>query len=179
MIRRGLLATVASCLALLATGAQAQTATAEKCLTAEEVESVVLMLAPGAVRSLQGACAPKLYDDAYLRTKGDALVARFQAAAKDMGPVSDRAIARLAGPGAKTEGPLTTMFLEAMIESAIQGADEKLTPEVCGKIDRAFLLFDPLPARNFSGIIELLVEFGMTNDKGKGEKSPFTLCKPK
>lgn len=181
MIRKGIFATAAAWAAFASMAVHAQsvtTATKTTCLTSEEADAALLTALPGAVRGLSGVCNPKLPADAYLKTTGATLAGRFQAAAKLVQPAADRAVARIAGVKTGDGIKDAAAFLDPMIELMVKGSADKLTPEICVKADQIFRLLDPLPARNFSGLLELIVELASKNDEKKDEKkdSPFKIC---
>ncbi len=175
MMRRGMIATVAAWAAFsgLAADAQARAArTAAICLTSEEAEAAALMMLPGALKGLHSVCDSKLPADAYLRTTGSTLGQRFTDAAKGTEAAAGRAVARMMGMKTGSAPESMRGFFEPMSEMLVTGAADKLTPQFCARIDRALALLDPLPPRNFSGLVEMLIEVGAAQEKDP----PFTIC---
>ncbi|PXA88935.1 hypothetical protein DMC47_29465 [Nostoc sp. 3335mG] len=182
MIRKNMLAAVAAWAAIAATGAHAQTsvknATEKPCVTEQEAGAFVVLMLPGMVRGVTRMCTKMLPKDAYLLTSGKALAARFEAAAEKSKPLADRAIARMSGAGDDEVIAGGASALAPMGELMLASAGKKLDVAGCGKINRALQLIDPLPAENLSELIAMLIDLGLSSDKGKDKDAPFAICKP-
>lgn len=178
MIRRGFIAAAAGWAAIAGMAAEAQT-TVEKsaadsvpCLTTEDAEAAVLVMIPGALHGLQTVCGPKLPANSYLATRGAALEQRFRDAGAEVGPAADRAVTQIMGVTSGEPVKDAAKILEPMSEMMVLGAKKDLDARNCALADEMLGLLDPLPARNFSRILERIVELGSEGDKDP----PFRVC---
>ncbi|MEN3747772.1 hypothetical protein TPR58_11385 [Sphingomonas sp. HF-S3] len=178
MIRKNMLTAVAAWAAIAATGAHAQSITKsaahQPCLSDEQAGAVVMVMAPGAFRGLNRICSKLLPSNAYMLTSGKALTAKFDVLAERSGDLADRAMARMVDADDDDIVPGASASLRPMGEMLIASEAKKMTPETCGKVDRALKLLDPLPPENLVGLVVLLMELGMAAEKDP----PFTICKP-
>lgn len=178
MIRQGFIAATAAWLAIAATAAQAQTtvkANTAPCLTPDEAEAAMLMMAPGALRGAIKVCTPKLAANAYLRVSGTALVARYEAAAAAAEPLAGRVMSKMMGGSGEGAPKGAAAMLSPMGEMMVTAMGEKLTAPQCGMIDQGLSLLDPLPPHNLTALIVMAAQAGAEKDAGK---SPFTICRP-
>lgn len=156
---------------LTATGAHAQTAAAEQCVAAADVETVMLTFAPGAMRALRTGCQPMLAPGSYLGgAGGEAMVDRYEEAAALAKPASKEAMAR-AFKG--KEAAFGNQDISPIIELMVGAAVEKLDAKTCNLISRGLELIDPLPPKNIAGLIIVALEADAGNKKSP---PPLVIC---
>lgn len=167
MFRAGL----AASLALVATaGHAAQTVKQQTCLTSEEASALFLSVAPGVLGALVKTCGATLPANAYLRTDGAALIARYVGPAAAAKPAAITAFNKISGEAQLTPD-MFDMIANAMIGEIAVG---KIKPADCPKIDRVAALLDPLPPSNFAGLVATIIEFAGEDSK---KESPLKICK--
>lgn len=165
MKNRAFLVAAAS-MALSANAAHAAQATDAACMTEAEVEGVLLMLMPDVVREIAKACKPSLAADAYLTIKGEALVSKFAAESEATKSVALAGVTKLVGEDGKNLPPdEMAKLLKVVIGPKI---GEELKAKDCSTIDRIFGYLDPMPARNLSGLLTVIVNVS-TADSGKAK----------
>jgi hypothetical protein len=158
--------------AALSANVQAQTS----CITTQEAEIMVQALLPGLIGNVRTQCEAHLPANANLIARSEALQSRYAAAAEWARPhASEIALRMIASEGNASEevansGGLMLEFFEIGIASALADA---MTAENCGIGDRVFTALEPLPSRNFAGLLTLLMEIGAANDD---EPGPFRIC---
>lgn len=179
MIRNGFVATAAAWAALFATGAAAQTSTAQRtrpaCVSEAEAEAVTLALAPSLLRQVSDLCARNLPDTAFLRTEGRAMIGRYEAASREAMPAAGAAIARIIGPRAEALGnsEMLAPLMVGLIAPSIVG---EVKPDSCPVIDQVLADLAPLPPANTASLLVTLVEFGAAKRKAQGKAFPFEFC---
>ncbi|MBW4330939.1 hypothetical protein KY084_08625 [Stakelama sp. CBK3Z-3] len=157
---------------------------AAPCFTKGEAQSVASVVAPSAVRALRTQCVPKLARSSYMNQSGDRLVAKLDAAARGQLPDAMKGIARLVGSSAgqidlSALPPEMILPLIDPLVAAKMGA-QNIDGGECRRIDQALSLIDPLPARNISGLLVLILQFDLdkrASDKQTAGGNPlFTIC---
>jgi hypothetical protein len=152
MIRKGIAAAVAAWASLAATGAYAAPQTDKPCFTQAEVQSIVTLMAPPAIRTAKTMCATTLGPGSYLGTHGDALAARFDAESAAALTVAMAAARKV--PGMVQLNPETA---KQMLAGLVGMGMTKITPETCRELDQGLQALDPLPAHNFSQLVAQIV----------------------
>lgn len=158
----------AASMALCANAAHAAQAAQEACLTEAEVEGVLVMVMPDIVREVVKVCRPVLSTSAYLAVNGEALAGKFEAEAATTNTAALSGVAKLVGSDAKDLPPDAM----AKVIKAVVGPElsKELKAKDCPSIDRVLGYLDPLPARNTSGLITLVLKIG-SDDAGKGKSA--------
>jgi hypothetical protein len=165
--------------ALILSAITAQPAFAAACVSQGEVRAGLRFLAPTMIKAVRTKCMPTLGPDAYLTTKGEALISRYQAPDSPPSPELSSLFKKIFGSDA--ESTLPDGFVSAVAVGAlVEGVQKDLKPTICPDIDQALALIDPLPADNMVGLLELIVTRMAQDDAKKTEKSgrapKFTLC---
>lgn len=157
----------AASLALCANAAHATQAAKAACLTEAEVEGVLVLVMPDIVREVVKTCRPMLPATAYLTTTGEALAAKFEAEAAATESAAFSGVAKMVGADGKDLPPDAM----AKVIKAVVGPElsKEIKAKDCPAIDRALGYLDPLPARNTSGLITLILKLSSADDSSKGK----------
>ncbi|QLC21501.1 hypothetical protein HFP51_04485 [Parasphingopyxis sp. CP4] len=162
-------------------GMSVQVAAQPACLTTAEAETLVQAMLPSLIDNASEQCASYLPANSAIVARGDALSQRYT-------PAADMARDEAAGlalrvldngedsPGldAESGGELIIGLFEMGIGVALA---EMLNAESCPTADRVFTALEPLPSRNFAGLLTLLIEIGSADDEEEGESpGPFAIC---
>ena len=158
----------------------AMAATEPPCLTANEFTALATYALPGAIDGTARTCAPALPADAYLRTHGSELSARYAAGRDQAWPQAKAAFLKMSSASdadtAKLLGTLPDDSLRQMADAALTGiAASKIKPGSCHTIDRMIALLAPLPAANTAELIGVLA--GLGSKTGEARIGKFSLCK--
>ncbi|NML05261.1 hypothetical protein [Sphingomonas sp. G-3-2-10] len=176
MIRKGIVAAAAGWMAMTGMAAEAQSVAKRgakpPCVSKQEASALVMLMLPGVIRGANQLCGTLLPKEAYLLNGGRTLGARFEQAAARSGPDADRAMARMMGIKDGKGVPGAAASMAPMGEMMIMSLQPKVDAQICTDIDQALLLLDPLPAENLTGLVVMLMEIGMKEDKNP----PFTIC---
>jgi hypothetical protein len=158
-----------------------QAAAQPACLTTAEAETLVQAMLPTLIDNASEQCASFLPANSAIVARGNALSQRYT-------PAADMARDQAAGlalrvlengeetPGldAESGGELIIGLFEMGIGVALA---EMLNAESCPTADRVFTALEPLPSRNFAGLLTLLIEIGSADDEEEGESpGPFAIC---
>ncbi|MBY8821407.1 hypothetical protein [Sphingomonas colocasiae] len=173
---RSPLSLILGALALLATPVAAQTK-AKPCLQPEEVDAVLLSLAPKLIEAASTTCKPYLPETAYLNQSSRALAERYRAIGAPLWPVAHKAMLKISGMDKAKLNPLIDAdATRAMIESLIPQAIAKIKPKECVAADRFASLLDPLPPQNLAGlfttILQIVSEDNTEKNVEKNKKNP-------
>jgi hypothetical protein len=154
----------AASMALCANAAHAAQAAEAACLTEAEVEGVLVLVMPDVVRELAKICRPTLPGTAYLAAKGEALAAKFETEAETTSAAALSGITKMVGADGKDLPPDAM----AKVIKAVVGPElsKEIKVKDCPAIDRVLGYLDPLPARNTSGLVTLILKLSST-DSGK------------
>lgn len=160
-MNRNIAAAAAAWMMLAATGAQAAQAAqgAKPCVTAEEADAFMTVLAPEAIRGVATSCAPALRGG-LLGGRSETMARKFDARAEASWPLAERAMAKITGaqlPDPALMRPLIKSLAGPLVTS-------KLKLESCPAIDKALGLLEPLPVQNLTGLVVLVVQLA-TDDK--------------
>jgi len=159
-------ASIALWAGMIATGAQA--ADAAPCVTEAEAQSVLLVLAPDAIRAVAQKCS-SLPETATLRGGLAKFLEPYDAAATSAWPQAGPVLSKIAGPEMKGIDPATMKpMLGAMVGAM---AADKVKPADCPTIERVMTYIAPLPPANVAG----LAAFAAASSSKSG-KSPLPIC---
>ena len=155
-----------------------------QCLTEGEAQSVASVFAPSAVRAVRTQCASRLGADSYLNRSGDRLVAKLQAGAQGQLTNAMRGVIRLVGRDSQIDlSSLPPEMVQPLIDPLVQAklGTANIDAQGCRRIDRALSLIDPLPARNISGLLVMILQFDLDNraqaKQSAGANRPlFKIC---
>ena len=148
------------------------------CLTAAEMTAVVSYAAPSAITAISQRCAASLPSDAFLKTGGSAMVAKYSATRTAAWPLAKATILRLAG----AMNPEVANMMKILPDDAIRPTIDTLLQsklsdsfplEKCGMSDQMFRLLAPLPPENVAALLPLALALG-TGHIGK-----LSLCPAK
>jgi len=173
-------------MALGATSAQAAEV-APACVTHGEAVSLVLVLAPEAIKAAGTACTQVLPATALVRQTHGAYLQGFQAEADRAWPQAKTGIGKLAaGSGKDGEGAETGKLIAAMLDSdqirpmviAMLAPElaKAIKPKDCGMIDHVLTQLAPLPATNFAELIVTILEMVDKDNIAKGKKRDLPIC---
>lgn len=159
----------------LSTQAMAQQA----CLTNAEAETMVQTLLPSLITNVSEQCGPFLPANADLIARSQLLSERYtpaadasreQAASIALRILDDNEAATALD--SDSGGELVLGIFEMGIAVALA---EAMDASSCPIADRVFTVLEPLPSRNFSSLLVLLIELGGPNDDD-GSPRPFSIC---
>lgn len=174
-------------LALGATSAQTADVAPPPCVTHGEAVSMVLVLAPEAIKAAGTACAQVLPPTALIRQTTGPYVQGFQTEADRAWPLAKAGIGKIAGGFGKggsesDSGKLISAMLDsdqirpmviAMIAPELAKA---IKTKDCATIDHMLTELAPLPPANFAEAIVTILELVNKNDIAKGKKSDLPIC---
>lgn len=154
-------------------GSQPALAAAEKtCVSRAEMHAGIAYFLPVLIQGVQQKCASDLPANAYLKTRGPALIDSYKALSKADSPELTSLIGKLGMPPGMPSSatkPMTEL-VSMMVVAKLQ--EENMKPDTCSTIDEAMALLDPLPAANMVSLIELIVtkvDQGKTKKAGAGK----------
>jgi len=173
-------------LAVGATSAQAAEV-AQPCLTHSEAVSMVLVLAPEAIKAAGTACSQTLPSTALIRQTTGPYIQAFQAEADHAWPQAKTGISKLAASSEKGgKGSDTSKLISAMLDSdqirpmviAMIAPElaKVIKPKDCATIDHMVTALAPLPPANFAETIVTVVEMVNKGDVAKGKKPDLPIC---
>ena len=163
-------------------GMSAQAAAQPACLTTAEAETLIQAMLPTLIDDASEQCASHLPANSAIVARGSALSQRYTPAA-DMARDEAAGLAlrvldegeETPGLDAESGGELVIGLFEMGIGVALA---EMLNAESCPTADRVFTALEPLPSRNFAGLLTLLIEIGSADDDEEdGDSGPFAICK--
>jgi len=174
-------------IALAATGAQAAEVAPPPCVTHGEAVSLVLVLAPEAIKAAGTACAKVLPATALVRQTSGAYIQGFQAEADRAWPKAKTGIGKLAAGSGKDgvesdTGKLISAMLDsdqirpmviAMIAPELAKA---IKPKDCATIDHMLTQLAPLPPMNFAETVVTVIELVDKDNIAKGKKRDLPIC---
>ena len=157
------------------------------CLTRAEFSGLAAYALPSVMRGANARCEPALGPGAYLSTKGDRLVERYEARKDANWPMAKAAFLKIDGKGTdKTNGILKLLpddtqqeMFDQILEALVV---QEIPTEQCGTIDEFARLLAPLPAQNMAELLTLIVALAGKPGKKAGGKSPIgklSLCPDK
>ncbi len=165
-MRKMMSATIALWAGMAATTALAAEAT--PCVTEAEAQSVLLAIAPDAIRAVAQKCT-SLPETATLRGGLATFLAPYDVAATGAWPLASQVLAKIAGPEMKGIDPATMRpMLTAMVGAM---AADKVKPADCVMVERILTYIAPMPPANVAG----LAIFAAASSP-KGGKAPFSIC---
>lgn len=174
-------------LALGANSAQAAEAAKQPCVTHGEAVSLVLVLAPEAIKAAGTACAQVLPSTALVRQTTGSYIQGFQAEADRAWPQAKTGISKLAaGSGKDGAGSDQDKLIAAMLDSdqirpmviAMLAPElaKAIKPKDCATIDHMLTELAPLPPVNFAETIVSVIELVNKDNAAKGKKQDLPIC---
>ncbi|GGC20992.1 hypothetical protein GCM10011371_05810 [Novosphingobium marinum] len=142
------------------------------CLTPAEFSSLAGYSMPSVIKGTSQRCASALSADAYLRTNGDELAARYAKRKPVSWPGAKKAFLKLSADTNQDANDLLSRMpdesMKQMLDAVIEGMVSSEIPlERCKTIDRFVRLLSPLPAENTAELIALAVGLGSKSEKAK------------
>ncbi|WP_299327905.1 hypothetical protein [Parasphingopyxis sp.] len=159
-------------------GLSVQAAAQPACLTHAEAETVIQAMLPSLIDTVGEQCAPFLPANSDLVARGNLLSQRHTPAAEMARDEAASIALRILNDGEtpppveESGGELVLGLFEMGIAVAM---NDMLDADSCPTADRVFTILEPLPSRNFAGLLILLIELG-TRDDESNEAGPFAIC---
>jgi hypothetical protein len=148
------------------------------CLSPREFSSLAAYAMPSMITGTGKRCATRLGPDAYLRTNGSALAAKYAARKAANWPGAKSAFLKV---GAKDPtanqlfASLPDESLRQIVDPLLEGMVAQQIPlEKCATIDSVVRLLAPLPAENTAELIALAA--GLVGDETDAKFGQFKLC---
>jgi hypothetical protein len=174
-------------IALGTTSAQAVEAAQPPCVTHGEAVSLVLVLAPEAIKAAGTACAQVLPSTALVRQTNGSYIQSFQAEADRAWPQAKTGIGKLAaGSGkdgaASDNGKLIAAMLDSdqirpmVIAMLAPELVKAIKPKDCATIDHMLTALAPLPPANFADAIVSVIELVDKDKAANGKKRDLPIC---
>lgn len=151
------------------------------CLTPHEFNALATYALPNALSATAQRCSASLPPDAFLRTGGPEMIARYAAAKPAAWPGARSVFLKLSsgqqGPVGDLLRNLPDPQLQQMADAFIQGlVVEKIPAERCSSLDSMLRLLSPLPAQSAADIIGLAI--GLGSQAGAARVGKIQICKP-
>lgn len=159
-------------------GLSSQVSAQPACLTNAEAETMIQALLPSLIENISEQCGSYLPANAGLIARSGALSQRYAPAAESVRAEAAVLALRIfdgddAPPVEKDAGgELVLGIFEMGIAVAMS---EAMDGESCPIADRVFTALEPLPSRNFSSLLTLLIEIGSSDDDNE-DPGPFAIC---
>ncbi len=149
------------------------------CLTAHEFTALATYALPSAITGAVEHCSPTLPADAYLRTDGSGLAARYAANKDAAWPTAKAAFLKLAGGANPNVSDLTKNLPDATLQQIVDTAivtkiSEVLPVERCSTVSHLVKLLAPLPPESTAGVIALTIGLGASS--GHNRIGKITVC---
>ena len=149
------------------------------CLNQAEFSALAAYSMPSAIEGLTERCGPSLPKNAYLKTDGQRLAARYAVRREAVWPSARAAFLKLGADNAEAAGLFSSLPDEALrplVDGLISGmVSQKLPTDRCGAIDRLVNLLSPLPPENTAELIGLAVIM-TSKESGRGKVGKLTIC---
>jgi len=167
---------LAACLAVAPALAEA----AQPCLSPAEASSLAAYALPSALSGTAKRCAPALAPTSFLRSDGNALVARYAARKARNWPQARAAFLKIGSKGDPGTDALLSGLpdasLQQMLDAVIEGmVAQEIPAERCQAIDHIVSLLAPLPAENTADLIVTVM--GLASEGSKVKSDKFSICK--
>lgn len=151
------------------------------CLSPHEFTQIATYALPNALSATAQRCSASLPADAFLKTGGPEMIARYAAAKPAAWPGAKSAFLRLTesqqGEVVNVLRNLPDQQLQQMVDAFIQGmVAEKIPAERCSSIDHMLRLLSPLPAQSTADIIGLAI--GLGSQTGQARIGQIRICNP-
>ncbi|GAA0481992.1 hypothetical protein GCM10009096_25320 [Parasphingorhabdus litoris] len=165
----------ASAMIALITGTSLQAAEAKQCIPAEQAESLITYVLPGALNAVRTKCSGSLPATATLLQVDSAQMQRYEADSQRAWPEASTAIGLLVGQDLPENMEMDAMrpFVDAMIPAMLA---QEVKAKDCPTIDKVYGLLEPMPTANLAALTVMLAQLG-SNDEKEGRKDPFNICK--
>ncbi len=148
------------------------------CLSPVEFTALATYALPSVITGTIQRCDATLPPDAFLKTDGTRLAARYAPASDAAWPTAKAAFLKLTGGNDQGGGSLvhglSDNALQQIVDTAIAAKiGDALPAERCGTANRLIQLLAPLPPESTAGVIALAVGLGTKSGRKIG---PFTVC---
>ncbi|RED15571.1 hypothetical protein [Parasphingopyxis lamellibrachiae] len=160
-------------------GLSTQAAAQQACLTNAEAETMVQAILPSLITNVSEQCGSFLPANADLIARSQLLSERYTSAADAARPQAAGIALRILDDGesagaldSDSGGELVLGIFEMGIAVAMA---EAMDASSCPIANRVFTVLEPLPPRNFSSLLVLLIELGGPDDD-EGSPRPFSIC---
>lgn len=160
-------------------GLSAQVAAQPTCLTNAEAETVIQAMLPSLITNVSEQCGAYLPANANLIARSQSLSERYTPAADAARNEASDIALRILDDGEAVQaldndsgGELILGILEMGIAVAMA---DSMDATSCPIANRVFTALNPLPSRNFSSLLALLIEIG-SRDDDDDSPGPFTIC---
>ncbi len=172
---RGIVASLAAAAAMLPGIAMAAE---PPCLTPTEFTALATYALPSIITGTVQRCDATLPVDAFLKTDGARLAARYGPASDAAWPAAKVAFLKLTGGGDQGSGSLihglSDNAMQQIVDTAIAAKiGDALPTERCGTANQLIRLLAPLPPESTAGVIALAVGLGTKSGRKIG---PFAVC---
>ncbi|WP_343612280.1 hypothetical protein [Novosphingobium sp.] len=149
------------------------------CITPHEFNALSTYALPNALSATAQRCSASLPPDAFLKTGGPAMIARYAAGKPEAWPGARNVFLKLSSG---QQGPVGDMLrampdpqLQQMADAFIQGlVVEKIPAERCSSLDNMLRLLSPLPAQSTADIIGLAI--GLGSQTGQARIGKIQIC---
>lgn len=151
------------------------------CITSHEFNALSTYALPNALSATAQRCSASLPPNAFLKTGGPAMIARYAEGKPAAWPGARAVFLKLS---AGQQGPVGDLLrnlpdpqLQTMADAFIQGlVVEKIPAERCSSLDNMLRLLSPLPAQSTADIIGLAI--GLGSQTGQARIGKIQICKP-
>ena len=151
------------------------------CLAPHEFSQLATYALPNALNATAQRCSPTLPADAFLKTGGPDMIARYAAGKPAAWPGAKAVFLKVTE---SQQGDMVALLrnlpdpqLQQLVDAFIQGlVAEKIPPERCVSIDRMLRLLSPLPAQSTADIIGLAI--GLGSQTGQARFGKIRICNP-
>ena len=142
------------------------------CLPPPEFTALATYALPSAIGGAEQRCSPTLPPDAYLRTDGTALAARYAVGKATAWPGAKAAFLKLAGGNNPDAGDLTRNLPDATLQQIVDTAivtkvSDALPVDRCDTVSHLVKLLAPLPPESTAGVIALAIGLGASSGHGR------------
>lgn len=151
------------------------------CLPPQDFSQLATYALPNALTATSQRCSASLPADAFLKTGGPEMIARYAAGKPAAWPGAKSVFLKMTqsqqGDMANLLRNLPDQQLQQMVDAFIQGTvAEKIPAERCVSIDRMLRLLSPLPAQSTADIIGLAI--GLGSRTGQARLGKIQICTP-
>lgn len=139
-----------------------------ECVTAKEVEAVVLTFMPDALNVAAEICTPHLPEGAMFAQKNPPIAARYAAEQESVWPDARSALRKIVGADAAPlldEAEMRDRLFTELVP-ALSGA---IRPKDCPAINHMMELLEPLPPRNMAGIFSTILQLSEDGKRRDGK----------
>jgi hypothetical protein len=151
------------------------------CLAPHEFTALATYALPNALSATAQRCSASLPAEAFLKTGGPEMIARYAAGKPAAWPGAKAVFLKVTE---SQQGEMVALLrnlpdpqLQQLVDAFIQGlVAEKIPPERCVAIDRMLRLLSPLPAQSTADVIGLAI--GLGSQAGQARIGKIRICNP-